>query len=144
MVRAHGENEIRIADKMPVERLRTMGAQVHVPLHPNEQRAVRGWRAVPRACAGTRHLDFLKAALDADFARDRFSKRTAARVARTNEQNLHAIRRLRSSWVRSRVARRRRLPQAELRADADRCNPPRSRVATVAIVRHRALAAVPA
>src|SRR5919198_1817601 len=104
-------------------------------------RSIRGRRAIPGARAGARDLHFLQSALDADLARDRFRKWTAARVARADEQNLHAIRRLRSGWVRSHAARWLRLPQGESRADGGRCNPRQSKAATASVARRRALAA---
>ena len=61
------------------------------------------------ACALVPALDRLdvgKPALDRDLPRDRLGERTAARVAGADEQDLHAVTRLRSGWARSRAASR--------------------------------------
>ena len=56
-MRTHGENEIGVAHELARQRLRAMGAEIHVPLHADEQRAVARRRAVVRARAGADRLD---------------------------------------------------------------------------------------
>src|SRR5689334_15470906 len=102
-MRAHGENEISLAHEIAGEGLRSVRAQVHVALHADEEGAIRGRCPIPRAGASARDLHLRQSALDADLARDRLGERTTTGVAGADEQNLHAITRLRSGWARSRA-----------------------------------------
>src|SRR5689334_16366453 len=113
MVRPHRENEVGALHQLARERLCPVRAEVHVPLHPDEQGAVAGRRTCLRARAGADRFDVEQAALDGDLPRDRFGHWAATRIAGADEENLHALTLLRSDWARSREASPPRSPRAE-------------------------------
>ena len=129
------QNQIGFAHQVAREHLRFVSAEVHVALHAHEQRAVARSRTGVRACAGTHCLDVLQPALDRDLARDRFGQRTATRrwPPGADEENPHALRRLRSNWERSREVLRPRLHPDEPRAVTGRCSRERWKAPTESV-----------
>ena len=92
---SHREDEITVRDDGARELARAVTAEIEATLHADEQRAIRRGGAIPGARAGAADLDLGQAALDRDFARDRFRERTTAGVAGADEEELHVLTRLR-------------------------------------------------